>query len=81
MSKYFSAYNQSEALFAVTYNRYIVGSINQNGEFSISKIPALHTTAQAAKTEANRLAGRNVGTAYVVLKLDSACLAGGMQEF
>lgn len=81
MSKHSSAYNQAEALYATTNGHYIVGSINQSGEFSISKTPAIHATAQTAKAEAKRLASLNVSTAYAVLKLDSAYLAGGVQEY
>lgn len=81
MSKHYSACNQAEALYATTNNDYIVGSINQSGEFSISKTPAIHTTEQTAKAEARRLARLNTSTAYVVLRLNSAYLAGGVQEF
>ena len=81
MSKHYRVYSQSEALYSVTNNQYIVGSINQSGEFSISKTPAIHATAQTAKAEAKRLATNNTGVAYVVLTLESAYLAGGVQEY
>ena len=68
----------SEALSAVQLRKYIVGSIDQKGHFSISAMPATHSSLQLALAECERLAKANPGKAYVAMNLSGAKIANSI---
>jgi hypothetical protein len=74
----YSTSRLSQALGDVQLRKYIVGSIDQNGSFSISTMPATHSTLQLALAEAERLARVNPGKAYVAMHLAGAKIANSI---
>lgn len=68
----FRCLSQDMAAQAITNKQYIVGSVDQDGGFSIAKTPVIHTTAHQARQECSRLAGQFPGKIYIMLKLDGA---------
>lgn len=60
---------------------YIVGSISADGALSFSDRPAAHNDKEAALEEAQRLAAKEPGKAYVVAQLVGGCVASGMSFF
>lgn len=81
MEARFTATNQTQAETGVQNKGYIVGSIDQYGQFSISSLPAIHIKEASAYTEAKRLAGINPGKTFVVMKLVAGFRTGGMLQF
>lgn len=57
-----------DALQAVQARCWIVGSLCEQGYFSISTSPAVHSTAQSAELECERLAKLKPGTAYISMQ-------------
>lgn len=81
MSTYYSASNQTQAEGAIQLCQFIIGSVDQYGQFSISNTPAIHKISQTADAEAKRLAIQNPGKTFVVMQLTSGFRAGGLLEF
>lgn len=74
----------STAIAAVLARKFIVGSINDQGEFSFSTHPVMHDTAESADQEAKRLAQLKHGTAFIVARLCAGKLVPkvlGVAEF
>lgn len=72
------------ALNAVRKREWIVGSMSDNGAFSVSARPVFHDTDAKAQAEAVRLAKLNAGTTYIVLRLTAGKLVPrvlGVAEF
>ena len=57
---------------AVKTQRFIVGSVNQNGEVSFASNPALHNDVYAARAECKRLAVQNPGKTFIFVQLKGA---------
>lgn len=60
---------QSNAIVAIRSRQFIVGSMTDTGNFSVSPSPSVHNTLSEAKTEAKRLASLTPGKMYVPLQL------------
>lgn len=72
------------ALNDVKSRKWIVGSLSNQGEFSISKNPITHDSMDSAEREATRLAALNSGTAYIVMQFRAGKLVPaviGVQSF
>lgn len=63
---------QANGESAVKARRYIVGSIFAAGELSFSVNPAIHFSANAARSECARLARLNPGKTYIFAQLVGA---------
>lgn len=63
---------QSDALAAIRLQRYVIGSVNQNGDFSIAVSPMPHSLASDARLECKRLAKLNPGKAFIIMSLEGA---------
>lgn len=68
------------ALEKVRSRGFIVGSINDEGAFSISTNPVVHQTADEAAAEARRLATTYPGKTFFYVRLHGAFVAQGVQE-
>lgn len=64
--------NQEIACNAIRGAQYVIGSIDSNGNFSISTNPVAHDTAIQARAECRRLAGLNPGKLFFFTKLGGA---------
>ena len=72
------------AINDVKARKWIVGSLNAEGLFSISASPVRHDSRDSADREAARLASQNPGTAYIVMQLQGGRLVPkviGVQSF
>lgn len=72
------------AINDVRARKWIVGSLSENGNFSISATPVRHDTRDSADREATRLASINPGTAYIVMQFVGGRLVPkvvGVQSF
>ena len=58
----------NNAVAAVRNRYWIVGSIDENGNFSFSSKPATHPSESSAMSEAGRLAKANPGKAYIAVR-------------
>lgn len=65
----------------VAARQFIVGSILANGVLSFSDRPAAHNDKEAALEEAQRLAAKEPGKAYVVAQFVGGCVASGTSFF
>lgn len=59
----------ASARSAVVSRKWIVGSINSSGLFSIAAMPVTHYSGASALAECERLAKLNPGTTYISLQL------------
>ncbi len=57
---------------------YILAMVTTDGVLSYSKTPKVHSTEAEARTEAERLAKKNVGVTFVVTKITGSVVAGGV---
>ncbi len=57
-----------DALSNVGARHWIVGTLCEQGNFSISPSPSVHITAQSAELECERLAKLKPGTAYISMQ-------------
>lgn len=64
--------SQEKALAQVSRRRYIVGSINESGLFSIAATPVEHLDPKSAQIERERLATAYPGKAFVTLQFVGA---------
>lgn len=64
----------SAAVQDVRNRKYIVGSINVEGVFSLATEPVRHSTLLQATAEADRLAKLQPGKAFIVMQLSSGSL-------
>lgn len=67
------------SLKQVSTRKYIVGSIDSLGMFSISSRPVYHDTIQAAEAESARLAKSNSGKAFVVMQFRGGAFVPSIQ--
>jgi hypothetical protein len=65
---------QENALGQVSRRRYIIGSINEAGLFSIAASPVEHLDTKSAQVERERLAKMYPGRAFVTLQFVGASL-------
>lgn len=69
-------YSNSPALVAVARNvqraGVIIGSVADSGLVSFSANPVIHVDAEAARSEAKRLANQNPGKMFIMAKLVGA---------
>lgn len=54
---------------AVSNRKYIVGSIDSLGNFSVAENPAVHTSSMTAASECDRLSALNPGKTFVFMQL------------
>lgn len=66
--------SQTNALNQVRGRKFIVGSIDTQGYFSIASRPFAHDSAVEAGRECNRLAVAKPGTAYIIMQLAGGCM-------
>jgi len=64
----------------VADRKYIVGSIDSIGKFSVSQNPLSHDTESSAKSEAARLAGLNSERIFIVLQIKAGFKSAAVQE-
>lgn len=57
---------------------YVLAMVTTDGILSYSKTPKVHSTEAEARTEAERLAKKNVGVTFVVTKITGSVVAGGV---
>ena len=57
---------------AVKNQRFIVGSVSQNGDVSFAANPALHIDVFSARAECKRLALQNLGKTFIFVQLKGA---------
>lgn len=69
---------QIEGISAVRNRRFVVASIDVNGNLSVAANPVLHDTWNLAKNEASRLAKMNPGKAFVYMQFIGGELAPTM---
>ena len=62
------------ALNDVKNRKFIVGSINSQGDFSISTKPVRHDSLDSAERECDRLSRLSPGTAYIAMQLSGGRL-------
>lgn len=62
------------ALNQIASRKYIVGTVDENGYFSLSSRPYFHATHAEALKECNRLACLQPGKAYIVMQLAGGAL-------
>ena len=74
-------YSKPSVKNMVAARHFIVGSISANGTLSFSDRPASHNDGDAALKEAQRLATKEPGKAYVVAQFVGGCVASGMSRF
>lgn len=72
--------NDTAAKQMVKERRWIVGSIDANGNFSISSSPMGHPSQAAAKTEAKRLANVNNTKTFIVMQLQAGYKVSAVEE-
>jgi hypothetical protein len=64
----------------VADRKYIVGSIDSIGKFSVSQNPLSHDTESSAKSESARLAGLNPERMFIVLQIKAGFKSTAVQE-
>lgn len=69
---------QVGGIAAVRNRKFIVGSINSDGELSVAANPVLHNTWPLAKAECVRLAKLNPGKAFVYMQFNGGEIAPAM---
>lgn len=69
-----------EARALVQNRKYIVGSFDAYGNFSIVSRPSGHSTEEKAKTEAKRLSGLNGEKTFVVMQMKAGFKSVQIQE-
>lgn len=74
-------YSKPSVKDVVAARQFIVGSILANGALSFSDRPAAHNDKDAALKEAQRLAAKEPGKAYVVAQFVGGCVASGTSFF
>lgn len=67
--------SQSNALSQVSARKFIVGTVDTNGYFSVSSRPFFHPSMSDALAESKRLAVKYPGKAFVPMQL----VGGAMQ--
>lgn len=78
------ALDLQNAFKAVRARAYIVGSLSEDGTFSISEKPVTHPNLPTAKGEAHRLARLKPGTSFIVMNLVAGAVVPrvhGVAEF
>jgi len=63
---------QESSLNNVRAGSFIVGSIDDKGEFGFSTIPVIHPNATSARVECKRLSSTNPGKAFIFVQLRGA---------
>lgn len=74
-------YSKPSVKNMVAARHFIVGSISANGTLTFSDRPAAHNDGDAALKEAQRLAVKEPGRAYVVAQFVGGCVASGTSFF
>lgn len=70
----FKPVNPEIYLDAIQRRMFIVGTLSEDGSFSFSAKPALHSTKAMALAESKRLADLKPGTAYIVVQFAGGSL-------
>lgn len=63
---------QTDAINAIKLGQYLVISVADNGDFSMSASPMPHSSATAARAECKRLAQLNPGKLFTFVKFTGA---------
>lgn len=81
MTKPYNVGGQAQAEASITENKFIIGSVDSRGHFSIAENPVIHPTENSAVLETHRLAKLSPGKTFMVLQFISGARAGGLLEF
>lgn len=80
-TKPYNVFGQAQAEASITENKFIIGSVDSHGHFSIAENPVIHSTENSAVLETRRLAKLSPGKTFMVLQFISGARAGGLLEF
>jgi hypothetical protein len=72
--------SQINALAQVKARKFIIGTIDYNGYFSLSSRPFYHGTDLEAKRECTRLATLNPGKAFIYMQLAGGAMLPAVTE-
>lgn len=81
MTQPYNVGGQAQAEASITENKFIIGSVDSQGHFSIAENPVIHPTEYSAMLETRRLAKLSPGKTFMVLQFISGARAGGLLEF
>ncbi len=74
-------YKLQSAIDNIRARRFIVGSVDKDGNFSISSNPAIHVGLVSANQEADRLSAANPGKVFVPMQLCGGSVASAVTRF